>query len=85
MIERLNAHNGKVISTVAWNGRKKEWASGGTDGKDQKTGFVQLLADIIFRHCHYLGSGILSHQAGAAISGKCNERTRSQAMEHDRI
>lgn len=32
VLDRLKAHEGKVISTVAWNGRKKQWASGGTDG-----------------------------------------------------
>ena len=27
-----DVHGGKVVSSVAWNGRKKEWASAGTDG-----------------------------------------------------
>lgn len=32
VIEKLGAHEGKVVSTVAFNGAKKEWASAGVDG-----------------------------------------------------
>ena len=33
VIEKLDAHDGKVGSAVACNGVKKEWASAGIDGK----------------------------------------------------
>jgi mitogen-activated protein kinase organizer 1 len=33
IIEKLEAHEGKVVSAVACNGTKKEWASAGTDGE----------------------------------------------------
>ena len=33
VIEKLDAHGGKVASAVACNGVKKEWASAGVDGK----------------------------------------------------
>ena len=32
VIEKLDAHSGKVASAVACNGAKKEWASAGVDG-----------------------------------------------------
>jgi len=32
VIEQLKAHDGKVASAVACNGRRKEWASAGVDG-----------------------------------------------------
>ena len=32
MIEKTKAHNSKVASAVAWNGKGKEWASAGGDG-----------------------------------------------------
>ena len=28
----IQAHDGKIVSAVAWNGSKKEWASAGIDG-----------------------------------------------------
>ncbi len=33
VIEKLQAHDGKVASAVACNGTKAEWASAGADGK----------------------------------------------------
>ena len=34
VIQKLDgAHGGKVVSAIAWNGVKKEWASAGADGK----------------------------------------------------
>ena len=33
VIEKLEAHNGKVASAVAFNGTRREWASAGVDGK----------------------------------------------------
>lgn len=33
VIEKLEAHSGKVASAVACNGVKKEWASAGVDGE----------------------------------------------------
>lgn len=33
IIEKIDAHEGKVASAVACNGVKKEWASAGTDGE----------------------------------------------------
>lgn len=33
MIEKVEAHGGKVASAVACNGEKKEWASAGVDGE----------------------------------------------------
>jgi len=34
VLERIEGvHRGKVASAVAWNGRRKEWASAGTDGQ----------------------------------------------------
>ena len=33
VIEKLEAHGGKVASAVACNGVKKEWASAGVDGE----------------------------------------------------
>ena len=33
VIGKLQAHDGKVASAVAWNGNRKEWASAGADGK----------------------------------------------------
>ena len=33
IIEKLEAHSGKVASAIAWNGNRKEWASAGTDGE----------------------------------------------------
>ncbi|MCJ1295051.1 hypothetical protein MMC34_006612 [Xylographa carneopallida] len=34
VVEQLRAHEGKVASAVAWNGRAREWASAGGDGED---------------------------------------------------
>lgn len=33
VLQKLEAHGGKVASAVAWNGVKKEWASAGADGE----------------------------------------------------
>lgn len=33
VIEKLDAHEGKVASAVAFNGGRKEWASAGVDGE----------------------------------------------------
>lgn len=33
VIEKLDAHDGKVASAVACNGGRKEWASAGVDGE----------------------------------------------------
>ena len=33
LVEKLEAHSGKVASVVAWNSNKKEWASAGADGR----------------------------------------------------
>ncbi len=33
VIERLDAHDGKVASAVAFNGARMEWASAGVDGE----------------------------------------------------
>ena len=33
VVEQLRAHEGKVASAVAWNGRAREWASAGGDGE----------------------------------------------------
>ena len=33
VVEKLEAHGGKVASAVACNGAKKEWASAGADGE----------------------------------------------------
>ena len=33
VIEKMKAHEGKVASAVAWNGKGKEWASAGGDGE----------------------------------------------------
>lgn len=32
ILHKLEAHAGKAASSVAWNGSKKQWASGGIDG-----------------------------------------------------
>ena len=32
VLQNLQAHGGKTISAVAWNGRSSQWASAGTDG-----------------------------------------------------
>ena len=33
VIEKLEAHGGKVASAVAFNGVKREWSSAGSDGE----------------------------------------------------
>ncbi|MCJ1432663.1 hypothetical protein MMC27_002020 [Xylographa pallens] len=33
VVERMRAHEGKVASAVAWNGKGREWASAGGDGE----------------------------------------------------
>ena len=33
VVEKMRAHEGKVASAVAWNGKGKEWASAGGDGE----------------------------------------------------
>lgn len=35
VLEKLEAHGGKVVSAVACNSAKKEWASAGVDGEFQ--------------------------------------------------
>lgn len=39
VIEKLEAHGGKVASAVTCNGAKKEWASAGVDGENLSLAF----------------------------------------------
>lgn len=49
-------HGGKVVSSVAWNGRKQEWASAGTDGRWNYLRFYVFdRANIVTRHSLDLG------------------------------
>ena len=54
VLERLQAHAGKVVSAVTWNSAtgKREWASAGSDGKKKPRlchlvhdAFIRLLAE----------------------------------------
>lgn len=56
VIARLDdTHGGKVISSVAWNGRKQEWASAGTDGE-----YSDLFAFGVYGRSNMLFSGTVS-------------------------
>ena len=52
-VERMQAHDGKVASAVAWNGTKKEWASAGSDGKTLPSLCLNLqsLVDAVQAQC----------------------------------
>jgi len=46
VIEKLEAHSGKVASAVTFNGTKKEWASAGVDGQFNQTNNPEILKKI---------------------------------------
>ena len=54
IIEKLDAHEGKVASAVACNGTKKEWASAGTDG--ESCPYEQQTVLTFGRCCERLGN-----------------------------